>query len=124
VNTTYRLVRLLSLPKVGEIGPVKLYPERFLLNIKTQWPTFEVRLHKIQPLYQWRSSWSPINRLEIMLWTLPNLWVLWMITWPLFELYILFLIIIQWPATPQIRWPNFGKWWIKPIILFETPFIP
>ncbi len=52
VNNTYRLVRLLSLPKLGEIGPVKPYPERFLLSIKTQWPTFDVRLHNIQPLYQ------------------------------------------------------------------------
>jgi hypothetical protein len=50
VNTTYRLVRLLSLPKLGEIGPVKPYPERFLFSIKTQWPTFDVRLHNIQPL--------------------------------------------------------------------------
>ncbi len=55
VNTTYRLVRHLSLLKLGEIDPVKSYPERFLLNIKTQRPTFEVRLHNIQPLYQWRS---------------------------------------------------------------------
>ncbi len=47
MNTTYRLIRLLSLPKLGEIGPVKSYPERFLLNIKTQRPTFEVRLHKL-----------------------------------------------------------------------------
>ncbi len=39
VNTTYRLVRLLSLLKLGEIGPVKPYPERFLLSIKTPWPT-------------------------------------------------------------------------------------
>jgi hypothetical protein len=30
VNITYRLVRLVSLPKLGEIGPLKLYPERFL----------------------------------------------------------------------------------------------
>jgi len=36
MNTTYRLIRLLSLPKLGEIGPVKSYHERFLLNIKTQ----------------------------------------------------------------------------------------
>jgi hypothetical protein len=32
VNTTYRLVRLLSLLKLGEIGPVKLYPERSLFQ--------------------------------------------------------------------------------------------
>jgi hypothetical protein len=45
-----RLVRLLSLPKLGEIGPVKPYPERSLLSIKTQWLTFDVRLYNIQPL--------------------------------------------------------------------------
>jgi hypothetical protein len=47
VNTTYRLGRLLGLPKLGEIGLVKLYPERFLLKITTLRPTFEVRLHKL-----------------------------------------------------------------------------
>ncbi len=47
MNTTYRLGRLLSLPKLGEIGLVKLYLESFLLKIKTQRPTFEVRLHKL-----------------------------------------------------------------------------
>jgi hypothetical protein len=50
VNTTYKLARFLSMPKPREIGPVKPYPERFLLRIKTQWPTFDVRLHNIQPL--------------------------------------------------------------------------
>jgi hypothetical protein len=42
MNTTYRLIRLLSLPKLGEIGPVKSYPERFLLNIKTHDPLLKL----------------------------------------------------------------------------------
>jgi hypothetical protein len=33
VGTTYRLVRLVNWTKLGEIGPVKWYPERFLSTI-------------------------------------------------------------------------------------------
>jgi hypothetical protein len=42
VNITYRLVRLLSLPKLGEIGPVKWYPERFLLSTKHSGPLLKL----------------------------------------------------------------------------------
>jgi hypothetical protein len=42
VNITYRLVRLLSLPKLGKIGPFKLYPERFLLNTKHNGPLLKL----------------------------------------------------------------------------------
>ncbi len=48
--TTYRLVRPLSLAKPAKMGPVKPYPERFLLSIKTQGPTIKVRLQNIQAL--------------------------------------------------------------------------
>jgi hypothetical protein len=33
VGTTYRLVRFVNWTKLGEIGPVKSYPERFLSTI-------------------------------------------------------------------------------------------
>jgi hypothetical protein len=42
VNITYRPVRLVSLPKLGEIGPVKLYPERFLLITKHNGPLLKL----------------------------------------------------------------------------------
>jgi hypothetical protein len=60
VNITYRLVRLLSLPKLGEIGPVKPYRERFLLSTKHNGPLLKLdyiiynpcfieEAHEVQP---------------------------------------------------------------------------
>ncbi len=95
MNTTYRLVRLLSLPKLGEIGPVKLYPVRFLLSIKTQWPTFDVRLHNIQPLIieEAHEVQSIGSRKGFEL--CPSSELLWMIMTSFGVNTFLFLILIQ-----------------------------
>jgi hypothetical protein len=48
VSTTYRLVRFVNWTKLGEIGPVKLYPERFTAIMKGLFTLALMVLHVTQ----------------------------------------------------------------------------